>query len=281
MSKMTTRRKLAIATWSAPREGNIYGKVTLDASAVQQYLEHHRQQSGEKLTITHFVGKAVGQALRAVPSLNGRIVLGRYVPHEVVDVAFLVVLGEGTDLAKAKVQGMDRKSVVEVARELRELAERLRAGRDEQFEKSKGLLRMLPTWLIRPVLRLSGYLTGALGIELKALGLEAFPFGSAIVTSVGMMGVDEGFAPPTPFARVPLYVLVGALREQPAVVKGELCVLPQVTLCATLDHRFVDGFQAGQLLRVVRSLFDDPWQLDGQPAASALPDSRDAGAAPR
>ena len=33
------------------------------------------------------------------------------------------------------------------------------------------------------------------------LGLEAFPFGSAVITSVGMMGLDEGFAPPTPFAR--------------------------------------------------------------------------------
>ena len=32
MPKMSTRRKLAIATWSSPREGNIYGKLTLDAT---------------------------------------------------------------------------------------------------------------------------------------------------------------------------------------------------------------------------------------------------------
>jgi pyruvate dehydrogenase E2 component (dihydrolipoamide acetyltransferase) len=29
MAKMSTRRKLAIATWRSPREGNIYGKMTL------------------------------------------------------------------------------------------------------------------------------------------------------------------------------------------------------------------------------------------------------------
>jgi pyruvate dehydrogenase E2 component (dihydrolipoamide acetyltransferase) len=28
---MSTRRKLAISTWDAPREGNIYGKLTVDA----------------------------------------------------------------------------------------------------------------------------------------------------------------------------------------------------------------------------------------------------------
>ena len=55
---------------------------------------------------------------------------------------------------------MDRKSVVELARELRGRAERLRGGKDEEFEKSKGLLRALPTWLIRPILKLTGYLTG-------------------------------------------------------------------------------------------------------------------------
>lgn len=26
------RRKLAIATWASPREGNIYGKLTVDAT---------------------------------------------------------------------------------------------------------------------------------------------------------------------------------------------------------------------------------------------------------
>ena len=31
---MTPRRKLSIASWSAPSEGNIYGKLTVDATAV-------------------------------------------------------------------------------------------------------------------------------------------------------------------------------------------------------------------------------------------------------
>ena len=53
-------------------------------------------------------------------------------------------------------------------------------------------------------------------------GVKPFPFGSCLVTSVGMMGLDVAFAPFTPFARVPILVMVGAIREKPVVVDGEV-----------------------------------------------------------
>ncbi len=259
---MTTRRKLAIATWSAPREGNIYGRITVDATRALGYVEHLRESTGERVTITHLVGKAVALALAQAPMLNGRIVFGTYVPHATVDVTFLVAVEEGRDLAKAKLERVDGRSVVEIARELRARVERLRAGTDVEFEKAKGLLRALPTWLIRPLLRVSGFLTGVLGVSLPALGLEAFPFGSCIISNVAMFGLDEGWQPPTPFAHVPVYVLVGAVRERPAFVEGVLVAQPQLTLTATIDHRFLDGAQGGVLAKIVRDVLEDPWQLE-------------------
>lgn len=270
--RMTTRRKLAIATWSAPREGNIYGKLTIDATNALAYLDELRARTGEKVTITHLVGVAVGRALAQAPSLNGYLRLGRYIPHDTVDVAFLVALEDGANLAKAKIAHVDRKGVVDVARELRELAERLRSGKDEAFKKSQGPLQWMPTWLIRPVVWLTGLLTASFGLSVPALGLERFPFGSCIITSVGMFGLDEGYAPPTPFARVPVYVLVGAVREAPAVVDGALTIRKQLTITATVDHRFMDGFQGGVLARVVRDVLENPWQLgEAQPREAAAP----------
>jgi pyruvate/2-oxoglutarate dehydrogenase complex dihydrolipoamide acyltransferase (E2) component len=263
MAKMTTRRKLAIATWSSPREANIYGKLTLDAGPALRYLDHLRATTGEKVSITHLVGRAVAEALKHAPGLKGRISLGRYIQHDSVAIAFLVALEEGADLAKAKVDNADQKSVADIARELRERAARLRGGKDADFEKSKGLLRLMPTWVLRPIVWLTGFLTGSLGVSVKGLGFERFPFGSCIVTSVGMFGLDEGFVPPTPFARVPIYVLVGAVRERPAVEDGRLIVQKQLTITATIDHRFIDGFQGGVLAKVVRQVFENPWRLDG------------------
>jgi pyruvate dehydrogenase E2 component (dihydrolipoamide acetyltransferase) len=276
MPKMSTRRKLAIATWSDPREGNIYGKLTVDATEALAYLDYLRKKTGEKVTITHFVGKAVGEALKQAPTLNGYLRFGAYVPHETVDIAFLVALEEGANLAKAKVSLVDTKSVADIARELRALAEKLHKGEDEQFKKSQGPLQIFPTWIIRPIVWLTGWLTASMGVSMPAFGLESFPFGAAIITNVGVFGLDEGYAPPTPFARVPVYVLVGAIREAPAAVDGKVVVRKQVTLNATIDHRFIDGYQGGVLAKVVRDIFANPWQLEG---LTGRPEGVDAGTA--
>lgn len=255
------RRKLAIATWSAPREGNIYGKLTVDAGPAMAWLEHLRRTTGEKVTITHLVGRACAEALKNAPTLNGRILFGRYIPFKTVDISYLVALEEGENLAQAKICDADRKSTADIARELRERAEKLRGGRDADFEKGKALMKLLPTWLLRPLIWLTGFITAGLGIG--AFGQKPFPFGSCIITSVGMFGLDEGYAPPTPFARVPVYVLVGAVRDRAVVVDGKIVARPELTLTATIDHRFIDGFQGGILAKVVRRALEQPWTLDG------------------
>lgn len=272
---MSLRRKLAIATWTAPREGNIYGKVTLDATKALAYIEHLRATTGEKITITHLVGKAAGLALAQAPSLNGRIVLDRFVPFDSVDIAYLVALEGGENLGKVKVSDVDRKSVAEIARELREHSQKLARGQDEAFKKSMAPLRWMPRWLLRRVVAWVGFLGSGLGWRIPALGVEPFPFGACIVTSVGMLGFDEGYAPPTPFARVPLYVLVGAVRPGPAVVDGQVVVRDLVTITATIDHRVVDGYQLGVVAKVFREVMEDPWRLE----PAALPAGEDQGEA--
>jgi len=257
----STRRKLAIATWSSPSEGNIYGKLVMDAGEALAYVEHLRKTTGEKVTVGHIVGKAAAMAMKNAPGLNGRIVFGKYVPHETVDVTFLVALEDGKDLAKTKITHADEKSVADIAKALAEGAGRLRGGKDPDFEKSKGIVRALPSFLLKPVLWTTGFLTASLGVA--AFGLEPFPFGSCVITNVGAFGVDEGYAPPTPFARVPVLILVGAVRDQPAVVAGKVVPRPLVTITATVDHRFIDGAQLGQLAKQLRRGFEEPWTLDG------------------
>ena len=89
-------------------------------------------------------------------------------------------------------------------------------------------------------------------------GQPAFPFGSAVITSVGMLGVDEAFVPPTPFLRVPLYVTIGKIKDMVFAEEGQPVVRPGMTITATLDHRFVDGFQAATLAAEVRKYFANP-----------------------
>lgn len=258
------RRKLAIASWRPAREGNIYGKVTVDATEALAYLDDVRERTGEKVTITHLVGKAVAAALADEPTLNGYIRAGSFHQHDRVALTFLVTMPDGSDLAKAKIDHIDHKDITEVAAELRSAALDLRDGNDENWEKNKQVISLLPTWLLRPLLWLTGLLASSFGVNAPALGVEPFPFGSGVVTSVGMFGLDEAFVPQTPFARVPLWVLVGAVTEKPAVVDGEVVPRPMLTVTATIDHRFVDGFQGAALAREFRRVFSDPWSLDSR-----------------
>ncbi len=260
---MSLRRKLAIATWSSPREGNIYGKMSIDMGNALAYIDFLRKTSGQKITITHLVGKAAGTAFRDCPDINGRIFLGRYIPHKTVDMAFLVSLEGGKDLAKFKVVDMDKKTTVEIASELALGAQRLREGKDANFEKPKGMIKLLPTWLIRPILWLTGYITGAIGIDVKPFGLEKFPFGAAIITSVGMFGLDEGYAPPTPFARVPVYITIPEVKKRPVVIDDKIVIRPMLDVTATIDHRFLDGHRGAMLAKTMRNLLENPWIMDG------------------
>jgi hypothetical protein len=265
----TVRRKLSIAAWRPPREPNIYGKLEIDATEALAYLADVRERTGERVTLTHLVGRATAAALAEEPSLNGRISLGRYVPNDRVSLAFLVTMPDGSDLARARVDDVDAKDVAAIAAELRQRAERLRSGSDDDWEQSKRIIRLLPTQLLRPLVWFTGWMTSSLGLGARPLGLERQPFGSAIVTSVGMLGLDEAWVPPTPFARVPLYVLIGAVRHRPVVVDGQVVVRPMLTVTATIDHRYIDGFQAATLARVFRRVFEDPWSLD-RPLAAPL-----------
>lgn len=257
------RRKMAIAAWDSPREPNIYGRMTLDAEPALAYVDHLRRTTGEKVTLTTVVGKAVALGLRATPTLNGRLRLGVFVPHERVNVTFLVSFEEGRNLAKARIDDLDRKSVIEATIELRELADKLRQGRDKAFDKSMGPVRLLPTWALKRVLRAVGFVTADLGLSLPSLGLEALPFGSCVITNVGTFGLDEGYIPPTPFAGVPLWLLIGAAKDAPMAVDGKVVVRKQLTLTATIDHRFMDGAQGATLAKTIRRVMENPWELDG------------------
>jgi pyruvate dehydrogenase E2 component (dihydrolipoamide acetyltransferase) len=253
---MSTRRRMTIATWKPPREGIIHGVLTLDATAVLDYIERAREATGAKVTMTSFVGAAAGRALAQEPTLNGYIAWGKYYAYDDVNLSFLVQVDGGKQLAQVLVKNIDRLTPAQVAEKLQAGAGHVRSGRDENFKKSAEISSKLPTWALRRVFSLAGFMTTSVGKPFG--GQPPYPFGSAIITSVGMLGVDEAFVPPTPFARVPLYVAVGAIRDMVFPINGTPEVRKGITIVATVDHRFVDGFQAATVSRSFRKAFEEP-----------------------
>ena len=161
----------------------------------------------------------------------------------------------------------DTKTVTDVSRELIAGAQRLRDRADRDFRTSNGIARLIPWFLLRPMLMLASVLNGGIGV--RAFGQPAHPLGSLFITNIGSFGLDEGYVAPVPFARVPLYICTGAVADAPMAVNGEVVVRPRIVITATADHRIVDGAHAAALARLVRGYLTDPATLDTGRGAAA------------
>src|SRR5579875_2420813 len=256
-------RRVATQAWRAPQDPSVYAMIDVPMRAALAYLERVRAESGVRVTVTHLVARGVALALARYPQLNGVVARGRIMLRDSVDI-FLQVATEG--------------GAAESARETEERVRLVRERRDQQVERTKSLFDRLPVRLIGPLLRVLGYLTYDLDLDLSRLGVVKDAFGSAMVTNVGMFGLATAFAPLLPFSRTPLIVLVGEVQERPVAEAGRVIVRPMLTLGVTFDHRFMDGWQGGAMAQLFRAFLEAPEEFErpgaAAPAATTVTPSR-------
>ena len=268
----STFRRLAAVAWAAPRDPSIYGTIQVRAERLQAWLEAERARAGEHLTITHAVARAVAILLRRHPDLNAFVLGSRPVLRRDVDVFVQVAIpsaervGE-TDLSGVVVRQADTKDIAAIAGEVRSGAARIRKGEDAAFKATKDQARILPGWLLGLGLRFVAFLQYRLNLSPKFLGAPRDPFGSAMVTSLGMHGISLGFAPFFPLGVAPLLVLVGAVEDVVIAEDGQPKVVRAFRLNGTMDHRVIDGMHAAVISKELKDILENPDQLARDPLA--------------
>src|SRR5829696_4756111 len=80
--------------------------------------------------------------------------------------------------------------------------------------------------------------------------------GTFTISNLGMFGVEQFVAVLNP-PQVAI-LAVGAVEEKPVVRDGEITARPLMSLTLTCDHRAVDGADAADFLRTVRSMLEEP-----------------------
>ncbi|HEU6445226.1 MAG TPA: dihydrolipoamide acetyltransferase family protein [Gaiellaceae bacterium] len=93
----------------------------------------------------------------------------------------------------------------------------------------------------------------ARGGKLQQSDLEG---GTFTISNLGMFGVEHFVAVLNP-PQVAI-LAVGAVEEKPVVRDGEIVLRPLMSLTLTCDHRAVDGADAADFLRTVRSTLEEP-----------------------
>ncbi len=79
-----------------------------------------------------------------------------------------------------------------------------------------------------------------------------------MVTNIGSLGLEEAYVPLVPYSHVPLLLAVGAIQDEAAVEDGALVAAKVLRVCATFDHRVLDGVHAAHMSKRLARIFADP-----------------------
>ncbi len=129
-----------------------------------------------------------------------------------------------------------------------------------------GMAVAAPNGLVVPVIRDAGRATVHEIAQQRAdlvtrardgkLTLDDMQGGTFTISNLGMFGVEQFVAVLNP-PQVAI-LAVGAVKETPVVVDGEIDVAPLLQVTLTCDHRAIDGADGAEFLRTLVALVEQP-----------------------
>lgn len=262
--RISSFRKIAIGTWRTPYDPSVYGTIEVTMDRAMAYLARFRAVTGKRLTISHLMARAAAAALERMPDANAVLRFRRPYRRKRIGIFFQVAMDgeEGTDdemdLSGAKLDDVNTKDLVQLIDEFTAKVELVRQRKDPALEKTRGTFRRLPSFLVHPLLRLVGWLSYTLNLDLRWAGLPKDPFGSMMITNVGSLGLDTAYVPLLHYSRVPILLALGAVKKVPVVEDDQVVVRQVMRIHATFDHRFIDGAHASVMSKVIRTWMGDP-----------------------
>ncbi len=230
----------------------------------ERYLEAFRKATGKRLTYSHMIAKAVAAVFQRMPDANAVLRMNRIYLRDRIGVFFQVVLEDPKtgeiDLSGCTIFEPETKSLVQIIDEFEAKTSRVRKGEDEETEKSRGMFRFLPSVMLNATLKLISFLSYTLNLDLRWMGIPRDPFGSVMITNIGSLGLSQAYVPLVPYSRVPLLVAMGAVEQVPVVEDGQVSVGKEMQLCATFDHRVLDGAHAAVMSKTLREWLESPFE---------------------
>jgi pyruvate dehydrogenase E2 component (dihydrolipoamide acetyltransferase) len=203
--------------------------VTVEAN-VEEAVKMRQQlketvPGADRVTMTDMLVRACTLALQRFPEVNASWVDGRFERKRAINIGLAVPPAQGLGLLVPVIHDCDRRDLVQISIEARQVIERARSGRPGP-----------------------GDLDG----------------GTFSISNLGMYGVDEFQAIINPPEAGIL--AVGAIKDAPVVVDGQLRVGKVMRMTLSVDHRVFYGVTGAQFLSEVKRLIENPVALVLPPA---------------
>ncbi len=262
--ELSTFRKIALGTWRTTYDPSVYGSLTLRMDRALEYIDAFRAATGRRVTVTHLMARAAAAVLERVPDANAILRLGRIYRRKKIGVFFQVAMEDPEtgkiDLSGATIHEPDRKSLVEICDELEQRFAKVRKNSDSALARTRNLFKRMPIPAMGPLLDLTSFASYTLNLDLTWAGIPRDAFGSIMITNIGALGLEEAYVPLVPYSRVPLLIALGAIREEAIPENGRVVIGKTMRLCATFDHRVLDGAHASAMAKTVKAWIEQPFE---------------------
>jgi pyruvate dehydrogenase E2 component (dihydrolipoamide acetyltransferase) len=257
-------RKLAIGTWETAYDPSVYGTMSLRMEQALEYTKAFRAATGKHLTVTHMMAKAAAAVFQRMPDANAILRWNRIYMRQRIGVFFQVVLEDPKtgqiDLSGTVVYDPEQKTIEQIYDEFSTKVERVRASKDKKLESSRGMFRRMPYFMLNRMLRMISFFSYTLNLDLRWMGVPTDPFGSIMITNIGSLGLQEAYVPLVPYSRVPIVLAMGAVEDAPVVEDGHVVAGKLMRVCATFDHRVLDGAHAAIMAKTLRAWMERPFE---------------------
>ncbi len=224
--RRVTTRQMTLAWSQIP---HVSSQDEIDVTRLEEARRRYKTElrsSGGRLTLTVFAVKAAAAALKRFPRFNVSVdpAKGEIIQKKYCHIGVATDTGEG--LVVPVVRNADCKSMMELAVEIEDLVERVRA---------------------------------------RKVGLEELQGGTFTLTNIGASGGRGHFSPIINYPEAAILGL-GKARPKPVVETpddGQWTVVPRLILPAVLaiDHRVLDGVDAVRFLEFFREMMENPEKL--------------------
>ncbi|WLR49711.1 dihydrolipoamide acetyltransferase family protein [Bacillus tianshenii] len=174
-----------------------------------------KQKEGFSLTFFSFFVKAVSQALKEFPMMNSMWAGDKIIQKKDINISIAVATDDA--LFVPVIKNADEKSIKGIAREITELAQKVRAGKLTSAEMQGG------TFTVNN--------TGSFG-SVQSSGIINYP-------QAAILQVES------------------IVKRPVVMDNGMIGVRDMVNLCLSLDHRVLDGLVCGRFLARVKEILEN------------------------
>ncbi len=258
-------RTISTAVYGAPNEGKIYGILEVDVTEAWEMIKRNRSE-GRRVTMTHLVAGAIGRAIGwDIPEMNAFVKRGAVIQRDEVIVTVAVNMHGGKEMTSVKLHDAHKKTVFDIADEIRNRVSKARSGSDNDTMENKSFMAKVPWPFRRMAFLLIRFITNTLGFEIKSMGLGHNAFGSILLSNIGSHGLSVGMGALFPGSKLPAVLVMGKEEDTPVVIDGKIVIRKILQLSGTFDHRIMDGYHGGMLAHHIRRYMENPNLLAEQP----------------